>query len=317
MRILWLTIDRATRIQLIHQPIMEEMKKLEDVTIYSHARCSREAPEGEQIRLLGATWVNTFDVVFTDAVFGYMCEEWDKVTVLKCCYLLDLHALPFIKQVCLNFNFDVFFHRTRAAWRKVSRKWGQYGIWLPHSFDPVIFHPLATAKKEYQVLSIGEIAGSFYPVRQQAHLEMKGTEGYRRIERPARKALKPWPVRDDYAEQLGMARIAISSCCTKGYPVMKTFEIPACGTALATNTIAEFADLGLVEGVNYIGLDDRSRGAIRKKLKWWLAPQQESALAALTAAGTKLAHERHTAAVRARELQVHLRRLLEERNGKG
>lgn len=317
MRILWLTIDRSKRVQIVHQPIMEAMAELEDVTIRMHDRCRREEPEGDQSKTLDTAWMNEFDVVFTDAVFGYMGEEWDKIKALKCVYLLDLHAKPFVKHVCRNYGFDVAFHRTRAAWDLICGGWGQRAIWLPHSIEPKVFHPDAEQAKEYTVLSVGEIKHHWYHVRWQAHTEMKGSPGYRRIGRPWWKDPEPWPIREDYAEQLRMAQIVVSCCTKRQYPVLKTFEIPACGSALASDTIDELADLGFVDKVNYIGLNDRTPGAVKDKLMWWLQPEQAGRLARLTDAGTKLVHERHTGAARARELQGHLKTLLEERHGKG
>ncbi len=320
MRILWLTVDRGHRVARIFQPLMEAMQKLENVTVFSHRRWSQWTIIGDQKqqRELDAAWMNDFDIVFTDAVFGYMKEEWDKVTILKCCLTEDCHGqLPaiYVKRAYEEFGFDVFFYRYREGFEKYHPYVDKPKVWLPHSIDPVMFYPVHKKNGEdydsrnNSVLSVGVNVPQVYPLRHRADIELQGMKGYRRIERPP-EGDAPWPIGKDYADFLRASKIVVSGCSMYHYPILKTFEIPACGAVLACDPIGELTELGFEADWNYITLSGTQPGDVRETLEGWLKSERQDELNEMAKRGHQLVHRQHTAAVRARELQEHFQSLL-------
>ena len=321
MRILWLTVDRDWRVAVIFQPLMRAMTGIADVTVCSHKRwvqANSAAGLDGQGRHLDVAWVNReFDVVFTDAIFGYMGEAWNKITALKCVLIEDCHNdMPeiYVGRAYRDFGFDAFFYRYRYGFAHHHGYVDKPSFWLPHSIDPKVFHPGdELAVRGTKVLSVGVTRADVYPWRFKACRELKGMPGYKLIPRPPEGQEDPHPVGAEYADELRNAEIVVSGCSIYSYPILKTFEIPACGAVLACNEIDELAGLGFVDGETYIAFKEISEGSVRELMEHWLAPKQARELGRIAAAGTRLVHDMHTAATRAEQLKHELSTLLEAR----
>jgi len=323
LQILWLTINRDHRVARIFQPVMEQIRRREDVTVYCHDRFRWDfstvmGPNPKpQPPELDVAWVNEFDIVFTDAVFGYLGDDWPAVTAYKCCLIEDCHCeMPerYVRQAYEQFGFDAFFYRYQEGFEKHHSYVDVPTRWLPHSIDPLIFRvgdAHSFTEREHTALSVGVDVQATYPLRFQASRELRGLDGYKRIQRPIENDGNAWPVGEDYANLLRASKIVVSGCSIYHYPILKTFEIPACGAVLACDAIPDLDELGFVPEVNYLPLKKNVPGHIREVIEHWLAEGQRDALETIAKAGTKLILNKHTAAIRAGELSAQLRELLE------
>ncbi len=308
MRILWLTVDRDHRVAQIFEPLRDAMCEIEDVTVVSHNQWSVDSIRGTAPRSiqLDPVWVNEFDVLFTDAPFGYMAERWDQVKIPKCCLVEDCHGdLPAIYvRVAAEVGFEHFFCRYRDGFDHhfpdIDARW------LPHSIDPDVFFPGKGETDE--VLAVGRTGTDTYPLRGRVIDELSGMPWFRNVDRPEEGQANPWPVRVDYANLLRDSKIVISGCSKYGYPILKTFEIPACGAVLASDHVAEMTALGFLPAQTMIALGP---GPIAEQLQPWLVDDQMRCHVAR--AGAQLVHAHHTAHARARRwLQPALQRIVKK-----
>jgi hypothetical protein len=105
-----------------------------------------------------------------------------------------------------------------------------------------------------------------------------------------------YPVGIDCVELISSAKIHPTCGIKFHYPVMKYFEIPACGALLIADWFDELASLGSKDNVNMVKLNKKK---LKEQAEYWLThgKQREE----ITKAGEILIQQRHTVDIRARE----------------
>ena len=309
MRILWLTIDRTNRVAShIFAGLQQAVGAIATVDfavrtldMEAGAFCKQVVMGGRVIPpVLNPDAVNDYDLIFTDAIFGFMSERWQDIKVPKAILMEDQHGpmvRKYMESAYYDFQFDIFCVRYRDATKKFHPYlYGKPVIWLPHSIPCDIFKDYGR-EKSIDCLSTGMNSSKFYPMRAKVDDELCSSGFYKRIERPPENRLQDrWPAGKDYAQLLNASRIAIACTSRFRYPVIKIFEIPACATALCSDYIPELDDLGFVPGENMIEM--KPEDDIKKVIKEWLTAQE---LDRLTQNGRSLILERHTNETRAKE----------------
>jgi len=127
---------------------------------------------------------------------------------------------------------------------------------------------------------------------------------YHQIDRPP-EGVHPkmqYPTGKEYAELINSSKITFTDMSTFEYQVLKFFEIPACKSALFSDYNDDLGKLGFEPDVNMVSLNEVSYVPDFVS-KWLKSPKK---LQELTQNGYDMVHEKHTAAVRARELVDYL-----------
>jgi len=301
MKILWLTIDRSQKVANIFGPLQAEAAKVPGIDIEFIARSdwTRRTVMGQNPAIIDPGTANRFDVVFTDAPFAYMEEAWNKITVPKALLMEDQHGPQveqYIGKAFDDFGFGIFFVRYRDSTQRLwERLYRRRVFWLPHSIDPETFKDYGLERK-VGLLSIGQCQGPVYPVRRRVLEECANEPFFYSVKRPIEKNGPNWPAGKDYARLLNRAKTVASCTSIFGYPIMKTIEIPACGSVLFSDFIPEMADLGFKSGKNFLQIPEGGNIAAYVR-----AALDSGKLPKIARSGFELVHKRHTAKVRARE----------------
>lgn len=317
MRVLWLTADRSSRVAGIFDALRKAFVALEpDTRIVTHSRWSIESsPEGGHPYEphLPTSWINEFDLVFTDALFAYQKIKWRKVAIPKCVLFEDVHRAArngYLRNAGNEFEFTHFFVRYRDASVRMH-PWllDRPTFWLPHSIDRNIFYsslPMFSYGRPIRILATGRSIPTTYPNRLEAHDDLSGMSGFLRIKRPEEKTEDPWPTGHDYADLLRASKISIGDGSVYEYPLLKSFEIPACGSILLMRHFREMTDLGFdgsTTSVDVNGFKSWKHAAMDLL-------SDEPLMSDISIAGASLIKEKHTANIRAIELRNVMRSIL-------
>lgn len=313
MKILWLTIDRSGRVashlftglQLAVHHLIDVDFLVRELDTEAGVFCRQAVMHGRQVPpMINLDTVNDYDLIFTDAIFGFMTERWHDIKVPKAVLMEDQHGpmvRKYMESAFNQFKFDIFCVRYRDATKTFHPYlYSKPVIWLPHSIPYGIFKDYGQ-EKIIGCLSTGVNNPKYYPFRAKADNELSGTSFYKRVERPPEQAARRWPVGKDYAKLLNSSKIAITDTLRFGYPTMKIFEIPACASALCSNYIPELGDLGFIPSENMIEMKETDD--LKSLIKKWLVSEQ---LEELTQKGHDLVFERHTAETRAKEFITNM-----------
>lgn len=317
MKILWATIDRSNRVAShIFTTLQNEMAKIAEVDFITRVLDKKagvfcqDVMNGKTItsRLIDPVEANKYDLVFTDAMFAYMHEEWNKINTTKGVLMEDQHGpmvAKYIGDAFRSFGFEIFATRYRDATKNFHPYlYKKKVIWTPHSIDPELFYDYGE-KRNIGLLSVGVLNGQVYPIRLKIHGEMETNPQYFRVNRPQEKMNgKVFPKGKDYVDLLNKANITASCISKFKYPILKTFEVPACGSILMSDGSKEMNDLGFINEENFIQVNVRSHIAdiVRKTLG---DPEK---MTMLKENGKKLIRERHTGNIRAREFMGDLKK---------
>lgn len=314
MRILWLTVDRSSHIPRIFDPLREAFVLLEpDTKIIAHSRWNRDSisNDGHPYEpVLDPSWINEFDLVFTDAIFAYMKTEWNKIYIPKCVLFEDVHG-PVVKN-CMNktrreFGFNFFFIRYRDTSIRMH-EWllRESTYWLPHSIDTSIFYSTGFTNRPIRTLLTGQRLDMVYPDRDDADSQLHNMPGFLCIPRPKEGVEDPWPIRSDYAGLLRASRICIGDGSKYEYPTLKHFEIPACGSVLLMYHFKEMNDLGF-DGM-FTSVDMYNYKSWKHAVIELLS--NEERMADISCAGYNVVQLHHTADIRALELKGVFEKIL-------
>lgn len=320
MKILWLATDRSNRVADIFGPLQREVSKIADVQIINRnlgklmpKRWQKVYTTGKQKppKIVKPRLANECDFIMIDAPFAFLNEGWDKIKTKRGLLIEDQHGdvLRYSKMYRAH-RFDVFFTRYSNILKRHPWLKDQTIKWLPHSFDPKTFKDYNSSNK-WDALMVGRIHDAFgstriYPIRWKAHEQMSqsGFPTYHQVERPP-EGVNPklrYPSGKEYAELINSSKITFTDMSTFNYQVLKFFEIPACKSALFSDYDEDLGKLGFIPDVNMVSLNKTSY--IPNIVNKWLDSPKK--LKELTQNGYDMVHEKHTAAVRARELVDYL-----------
>jgi hypothetical protein len=245
-----------------------------------------------------------------DALFGYMDDDLDLIRAPKAMVIEDNHGEVPRWQVLQGKDrgVGIIFHRGLESFHRFhpTARNSYYCSWLPFSVDPNMFKPRGF-ERTMPILQVGQLNDKHYPIRMRLRESLNGWDKYTFIPRPGETIAhkKKWPIRNDFAELLSQARIAVTCGSKYDAAVQKYFEIPACETVLMSNKFKDLETLGFKDGKNFVAYN----GDIRNQLKLML--EDPKRLANIGRAGRELILERHTLHKRAEDFIHEVRKIIE------
>lgn len=171
--------------------------------------------------------------------------------------------------------------------------------WLPFGFDPRVFKDWEIPK-DYDVAMFGHRGIRNYPVRECARTVLSEQNQFRFADFTHNDPHARVPSGQEYAWQVGRARIVINTSCRFKLVNQKYYEVPACRTALVANEAWNGFD-ELFDKDRHLRLfsDDCSDLV---GLCGWLVDEPKG-LKKLTNAGYRHVHANHTNAKRVEQLE--------------
>jgi len=326
LRILYYTIDRSQRVADLFEPIRRAIGQIAEVTTTTRTLdktagivCQETTLKGRKLRpMVNPDIANEYDVVICDAMYAFLNERWEKVTVPKAVYWGDCHGkmvAHYIGRAYYDFDFSIFMPNYHtAASEHLPYIFDREVIWTPWAFDPEVFRDYHDIKR-FPLLVTGVINTSVYPVRSRVHAACSGRSWCSVIRRPHENDLGDrWPCGADYASLLSSARIAVACSSIHRYLVSKYFEIPASGAMLLADAPQELADLGFERNIHYVEPPPKAGPFLAD---WVEELLRDSWVETVAENGHHLAHERHTIHHRAREVVDNLRRITVSLSSRG
>jgi glycosyltransferase involved in cell wall biosynthesis len=254
-----------------------------------------------------------WDFVMIDALFGYMDDRLNLLRAPKALVIEDNHAEVPRWQVLQGKDRGVenLFHRGLESFHRFhpTARENYNCVWLPFAVNPDMFKPIDT-ERTIPVIQVGTVNERHYPLRVRLKKELNGWSKYTFIQRPGETVEKvnKWPIREDYAELLAQARIAVTCGSRYDAAVQKYLEIPACGTVLMSNWFKDLKSFGFENGKNIVVYEKDIRGQLELMLK---NPER---LERIGNAGRQLVLERHTLKKRAKYFIKEVEKIVNEQS---
>jgi len=320
--ILWLTVDRSKRWDSQYfTPLPRAVAKYANVYLeernikLEHSVWRDKVWNGtiESEPLLSKRKVENCDVIICDAIWAFMTEKWKKYDQLKVLRLVDIHGSRLQKQirkVNTEFGFEVMLAAYYDPFNTLLPDINMEQVmWLPLCISPTIYKDYRH-EKSIGCLLTGHNNSEVYPLRYRMSQELKEESFCMHLPLPheiyTKRELGTYTGKK-YAKMINSSFMAVSCTSILNYSVLKTFEIPACNSALLSDYTPELGRLGFIPDNNMIeiSLNDKS---IKDKIIHWLGQSEE--LERITKAGFELVHRYHTVDIRAKQLVTYLKKIL-------
>ena len=306
LNVLWCKIDTTTRVANHYDDLLNALSKKINVKVLTQSlqglhpaiyqqNCLdhsifREKIVGDELKN------NKYDFIICANIFAFNNERWDNINIPKAVMLEDQHGEHNKKQVQDMIDDEwIVLHRYQLNKFHVDLSKYTKCIWFPHSVNTKVFKDYRQVKK-YDILQTGALY-QVYELRNFMVKYFQGDPRYTNIPRPKENEVKQWPIGKDYAKELNKAYLNVCCGSIYHYPVMKYFEIPACGSVIFGDWFKELGDLGFEPYKNMLVID---RQNIKYQVKLLL--DNKKMLLEIAQNGLNLIKERHTVEKRADDL---------------
>ncbi|WP_018752270.1 glycosyltransferase [Paenibacillus sanguinis] len=225
----------------------------------------------------------------------------------------DLHSKveqrrEFLRRFPSSHIFTIYQH----AFRRRYPEFKGHLRWLPHFVDPAVFRDYRQ-RKQIDILLMGATNRKVYPLRHTIKAALTGRPGFVSYDHPGYTDFASEAqarVATGFAAEVNRAKIFMTCDSIYHYPLRKYFEVPACHTLLLAPENPDLTELGFRSGVHYVAITSRDYLA---KVNFYLHPNNEALRNKLTHQGYEFVREKHTTAVRTRELLQMIRSIIDNR----
>ncbi|MFC0189097.1 glycosyltransferase [Fictibacillus aquaticus] len=190
----------------------------------------------------------------------------------------------------------LIFSHYRDAFLKWFPDHSERLVWFPHHVPAEIFKRYPVPK-EIPFLLMGASFPHLYPFRDYMIKQFSNVSGFVHHSHPGYGMGRRGIVGEQYARLISSAKIFLTCDSIHHFPVLKYFEVPACGTLLLASSSQELTDLGFVDGETFVAVNEAN---VKAKAEYYLQNEQERER--IIQNGMRLIAERHTTAVRAKEM---------------
>lgn len=172
-------------------------------------------------------------------------------------------------------------------------------VWFPHHVPSNIFH-IQPIPKDIPLLMIGATYPHIYPFRHKIAKHYFRDRRFVQRSHPGYGVVKKGLSGERYAKEISRAHIFLTCDSIHHFPLLKYFEVLACGTLLAASGSQELTDLGFVDGKTFVAINETN---FKEKVEYYL--QNEALRNQIVKNGLTLIQQRHTTEIRAKEM-IHV-----------
>ena len=311
MRVLWLTMDQTKRVMQFWQVLRDQCLLEMDRAGWDYTVKIRDVPnpygawvQGVErdpdaaLPLVTEKEMGEYDFIFVDRAGGSLYEPWAARRGPWAVLIDDTHRDYQVRR------YNTMHAQGAGLWVNHQHPFRERfpGVpykWFPFAADPDVYHPYREWRERTPgVVMSGVIGDLFYPVRTATCKALQGEPWAYTIKRPKEVSdASTGPRGAAYARRLSRFTIAATCSSRSIHTLCKTFEIPACGTALLCDATPEMADLGFIEDRHYIQLDPFAPGFVDATRNLVESPDE---LEDVANEGRELILARHTIKRRAR-----------------
>jgi Glycosyl transferases group 1 len=178
-------------------------------------------------------------------------------------------------------------------------------VWFPHHVPSEIFFKKQTPK-DIPLLMIGATYPHIYPFRHKIAQHYSRDPRFVQRSHPGYGVVKKGLTGERYAKEISRAKIFLTCDSVHHFPLLKYFEVLACGTLLAAPGSKELTDLGFVDGKTFVAIDEAN---FPEKVEYYL--QNEELRNQIVSNGLTLIQQRHTTEIRALEMVNTIQRYMQ------
>ena len=221
---------------------------------------------------------------------------------LKVLWSVDIHndavpkTLDYIRKNKIKLILITYDKNQITDSSKIFKTLGIPIEFYPFSIDTELFKPMNLEKK-YDVSLIGNMSSSYYPLRNEFHKKMLGSDF--KYHHPEMVIY----VRDEFARHINESKICVTCSSSYKYLVQKYYEVTSCGTLLMADLPMDAEYQHFIPGHNFVEV---SPSNILSKVKYYLENEDEAKRIADN--GRKTILQYHTHDIRGRELMEILKR---------
>lgn len=172
-------------------------------------------------------------------------------------------------------------------------------VWFPHHVPSNIFH-IQPIPKDIPLLMIGATHPHIYPFRHKIAQHYYGDRRFVQRSHPGYRVVKKGLSGARYAREISRAQIFLTCDSIHHFPLLKYFEVLACGTLLAASGSQELTELGFVDGKTFVAINETN---FKEKVEYYLL--NEALRNRIVKNGLALIQQRHTTEIRAKEM-IHV-----------
>ncbi|MED1862809.1 glycosyltransferase [Fictibacillus nanhaiensis] len=169
-------------------------------------------------------------------------------------------------------------------------------VWFPHHVPLDIFHR-NDVTKDIPLLLIGATFPHIYPFRHKLLQQYNRDPRFVLHSHPGYGEVKLGLSGESYAREISRAKIFLTCDSIHHFPLLKYFEVLACGTLLAGSGSQELSELGFIDGKTFVQIDEVN---FQEKIDYYL--ENEVLRNQIVNNGQSLIQERHTTEIRAKQM---------------
>jgi hypothetical protein len=178
-------------------------------------------------------------------------------------------------------------------------------VWFPHHVPNHIFYNYRIPK-DIPLLLSGASFPHIYPFRHHILEHFKKDSRLVHHSHPGYGVVRSGLAGQSYARELSRAKLFITCDSIHHFPLLKYFEVLACGTLLLASASQELEDLGFIDGETFIAINETN---FKEKVEHYL--HDEALRNQIIENGIKLIQQRHTTEIRAQEMVNTIRQFLQ------
>ncbi|WAA08597.1 glycosyltransferase [Fervidibacillus albus] len=228
-------------------------------------------------------------------------------------FIMDLHNLNQFKRAVQEDNVQHIFSCYRDRFYRHFPELSDRMKWLPQHVPTDIFKDY-NQRKDIDLLMLGTISKTIYPLRYKIHQTLKSYPNYLYHSPPTSRYIQKGQtgfIRENYAKQINRAKIFFTCDSIFEYPILKYFEAPACRTLLFAPYSNELRDLGFIPGKNFVAIDEHN---FLDQANYYLKNEKERQI--ITDQGYEFIRKNHSTKVRAKQLVNMIEEIIKSNKSK-
>lgn len=310
LKILFLTRDRSQQVEKSSYYLAEELKKQCDLIIWTK--------DGHIKKILANLPFMPDFILLNDFLDPRLCPKiigLNKIRKIpKGMIFHDIsYQIQKRKAYVKSQKIDFIFAHYRDAFSKWFPELSKRFVWLPHHVNTDVFKDFKNPKS-IDWLMLGAITPHIYPLRATMLNTMKDKPGFVYHPHPGYTVVQNITqgslVGDEYAMEINRAKMFLTCNSIYEYPLMKYFEVLGCNTLLLAPTSKEISDLGFVDGINFVAINNEN---FLEKTQYYLNHETERIKIAQN--GYEMVRANHSTVVRVQQLLTNIAKLISFKKG--
>ena len=269
INVLWMKMDTSDRVasHLNNEYLEDELSKLCNLDIHRE-NIGNQHPSHFQNNAIrnknyDLSWLikkqNEYDAIIIRHPFAFNTDDWKNVNVPVFMMLEDQHGdnNRYSIQMGIKYGWIVLTRYELKDFNNDLNQQIKKHYLYPHYIDDDIFKDYGL-EKERVVLQTGALYKVYAcrnALKSSFEKENLSEKYYKYIPRPKETDVVKYPIGVDYAKEINKSWFTICCGSTYRYPVMKYFEIPACGSIIYGHYFDDLEKLGFIPDENMIVAD--------------------------------------------------------------